>query len=173
MELSTLKRNYIKEILILLGATFLLIAVDQATKCYVVRNITASDPVIIIENFFEFTYVLNPGAAFGFLADNNSSFKQIFFILVTCFATIFILYMYFTLKDDERIVKVALCLILGGALGNFIDRLRIKSVIDFIYVHYYEHYWPAFNIADALITIGVVLIGIDIFIKYKKEKGAA
>jgi signal peptidase II len=126
--------------------------------------------VVIFQNFFEFTYVLNPGAAFGFLAKSDSSFRHPFFIAVTIFAIIFIIYTYFSLKEEFRFSKLSLCFILAGAIGNFIDRVRLRAVIDFISVHYYDYYWPAFNIADALITVGIFLIAINIIIKQHKDE---
>jgi signal peptidase II len=142
---------------------------DQITKCGVARNIKASDPLIIFENFFEITYVLNPGAAFGFLANSDSSITHPFFIIVTSAAVLLITYMFFTLQESDRLGRISLCLILSGAIGNFIDRLWLGAVIDFIYVHYYNYYWPAFNVADAYITIGVFLYAVDVIIMHKKE----
>jgi len=163
-----LNKDQLKNIILLVIATFVLVAIDQATKCYVVRNIKASDPIVIFDNFFEFTYTLNPGVAFGFLAEGDSSWRHPFFITVTIMAIVFIAYTFLTLKEDHNLMRFSLCLILSGALGNFVDRLRLKAVIDFISVHFYDHYWPAFNIADALITIGVALMAIDLIVHHKK-----
>ncbi len=137
-----------------------------------VEYLKGAEPYVIIDNFFQFRFVLNPGAAFGFLAATEEGFRQPFFLSVTSLAIVFIGYMLLAMKEETILMKLSLCLILSGAIGNLIDRIRIKAVIDFIDVIYYNGaHWPAFNIADSVITVGVVLMGLDIIFKHKNEKG--
>ena len=144
---------------------------DQATKVYVDKNFFRHESVTIIENFFHFTYVRNQGAAFGILAD--SSFRLPFFITVSVVAVIGILWYYSTLQPRQNLLRYALALVLSGAIGNLIDRIRLGEVIDFIDVHWYQYHYPAFNIADSAITIGVGLLLIDLWREEMKRKREA
>ncbi len=167
-----LSRNYKKEILFLVGITALFVFLDQVTKYFIATYINPAEPIVLFKNFFQITYTMNPGAAFGFLADKSESLRLPLFIGITAFAVILIIYTYFSLGEEDSLVKLALSMILSGATGNLIDRIRLRAVVDFLNVHYYDMHWPAFNVADSMITIGVSLIFIDIIIKSYKMKGA-
>lgn len=151
-------------------AALVLIA-DQATKVYIDSTMRLHDTITVIPNFFNITYIRNRGAAFGILA--QSSWRLPFFILVSLVALIVIIIAYRKLRNDQRIAIVSMSLIFSGALGNLIDRIRLGEVIDFIYVHWYEHYWPAFNIADSAICVGVVLLAVDMLLEEKRQKNAS
>ena len=112
----------------------------------------------VVQNFFHFTYIRNKGAAFGILSGIDPSFRIPFFLLISAVAIIVIVYAVHTHKGESVLFSSALALILGGAIGNMIDRIRMGEVIDFIDVHWYEHHWPAFNIADSAITVGMGLL---------------
>ncbi len=152
---------------ILLIVTFLVLILDQVTKLYVDRVMDLYQSIKVIENFFDITYLRNKGAAFSFLA--NFSYRLPFFIMVTLIAVGVILTLYRKLRPEQNLAAVSLALILGGAIGNLIDRVRIGEVIDFIYVHWYEHYWPAFNVADSAICVGVFLIAIDMIREERRQ----
>ena len=107
------------------------------------------------------------------MSDKAERLRHPFFVTVSFIAIALIIYIFFTLKDEDVLAKYSLCLILSGAIGNLIDRLRIRAVVDFIDVHYYNYHWPAFNIADALITIGVFLMAIDLIKKHHTKKEGA
>jgi signal peptidase II len=114
---------------------------------------------VIIENFFNFTYVRNFGAAFGFLSQMPETFRDIFFLSIPPMACALIIYIMTTLKEDQTAQVIALSSIFGGALGNYIDRLNYRYVIDFFDFHYKNKYtWPAFNVADMAIVSGVCLL---------------
>lgn len=151
-------------------AALVLIA-DQATKVYIDSTMRLHDTITVIPNFFNITYIRNRGAAFGILA--QSSWRLPFFILVSLVALIVIIIAYRKLRNDQRIAIVSMSLIFSGALGNLIDRIRLGEVIDFIYVHWYEHYWPAFNIADSAICVGVALLAVDMLLEEKRQKNAS
>lgn len=124
--------------------------------------------VEVLENFWHFRYVENPGAAFGFLADQEAWLRLPLFITITIVATGFICWMFHQTTPEQRLMRFTLGIILGGAIGNFIDRIRLGYVIDFIDWHWYQNNWPTFNIADSAISVGVVLLVIEM-IKVERQ----
>jgi signal peptidase II len=143
----------------LLWVTAVVFIADQLTK------VTAADYLmqhgdIKLTAFLNFSLVYNRGAAFGFLS-SASGWQNIFFISVTLIACAVIVWMIRRLDEKDKLLAVALLLVLGGALGNLTDRLLYGHVIDFIDVYYGTWHWPAFNIADSAITLGAVLLIID------------
>jgi signal peptidase II len=131
---------------------------DQVTKALVHGQMTLYQSIEIVPNFFHLTYLRNTGAAFGFLAGSRSPLRIIFFILISAMAIGCIFYLLKNLRLGQNTFAASLSLILGGAIGNLIDRLRMGEVIDFLDFHWYAHHWPAFNVADSAITIGVLLL---------------
>jgi signal peptidase II len=144
------------------------ILIDQITKIAVDRTMQLFDSIPIIENFFHLTYVRNKGAAFSFLS--NASWRLPFFIIVSMVAALVILVAFRKLHDDQRLAQTSLAMIFSGAIGNLIDRLRLGEVIDFLDAHWYRHHWPAFNVADSLICVGVFLLAIDMILEEKRLK---
>ncbi len=144
------------------------IAVDQITKIAVDRSMQLFDSIPIIEQFFHITYVRNRGAAFSFLS--NASWRLPFFITVSLIAAIVILVAFQKMRDDQKLAHTSLALIFSGAVGNLIDRIRLGEVIDFLDAHWYRHHWPAFNVADSLICVGVFLLAIDMMLEEKRLK---
>ncbi len=150
-----MKSKYI----ILLSLAGLIIAVDQITKLYIDHHFYLHESVSIIPNFFNLTYIRNTGAAFGLLAKAPESFRIPFFIMIPLIALTVIVLIFKKAKDTELLMVTALSLIMGGAIGNFIDRLRFNYVIDFLDLHWWERYhWPAFNVADSSIVVGVIIL---------------
>lgn len=150
-----MKSKYI----ILLCLAGLVITIDQITKLYVFHHFELHESISIIPNFFNLTYVQNKGAAFGLLAKAPQSFRIPFFIIVPLLALTIIILIFKKTKETELLMITSLSLILGGAIGNFIDRIRFNYVIDFLDFHWlYKYHWPAFNIADMTIVIGVALL---------------
>jgi signal peptidase II len=148
---------------LLLFVVGLVLLVDQGTKLYVHLTFTLHESRQVIANVFHLTYVQNPGAAFGFLARQDKSFLQWFFPVVTSVAVV-ALVMYFIAVPRQRVSTLCgICLIIGGAIGNGIDRLWLGQVIDFLDVHWYAYHWPAFNLADSAICIGVGMLLLDAF----------
>jgi signal peptidase II len=129
---------------------------DQWSKIYIDNHFELSQSKRIITNFFHLTYVRNPGAAFGIFADN--AIRVPFFITISSVATLAILWYVRRITKEKHWQLLALGLILSGALGNLIDRIRLGEVIDFIDVHWYNYHWPAFNIADSAICVGVTIM---------------
>jgi signal peptidase II len=143
------------------------LALDQMTKLYIDRSMALHNSITVVERFFNITYLRNKGAAFGILA--SSTYRLPFFILVSLVAACVIFVVIKRLRDDQKLAAISLSLIFSGALGNLIDRIRLGEVIDFLDVHWYDHHWPAFNIADSAICVGVFLLAIDM---YLEERGA-
>ncbi|HKY08863.1 MAG TPA: signal peptidase II [Candidatus Binatia bacterium] len=132
-----------------------IVIVDQATKAIVDRAMSLHDSIPVIPGFFSLTYIRNTGAAFGIFSGVHEVFRLPFLIGVSILAIGFILVMLKRLRDGEIGLATALAFILGGALGNLIDRFFYGEVIDFLDVYWSQYHWPAFNIADSFITIGV------------------
>ena len=134
--------------------------VDQVTKYMVVSHMLPGESIPVLEPFFYLTYVLNPGAAFGILAHH-----RVFFVFVSlCFiAVVFLGYRF--LPKDRLWLRLALGLVVGGAVGNLIDRLRLGGVVDF----FDFRVWPVFNIADSAIVIGVLLMFLEMWRSEKKQ----
>src|ERR1700719_2745920 len=144
--------------LFLLGAiTIPVILLDQATKLFVQAHMALYESIAIIPNYLDITYTLNPGAAFSMLADAPPWLRKMFLLSMAC-AAIIVLAVMIVRAERVSISSVAFALILGGAMGNLIDRAIRGRVIDFMRAHYYDLNYPIFNVADSAISIGVVLI---------------
>jgi signal peptidase II len=137
-----------------------IVVVDQVTKAVVDRTMPLHHSIPIIDGFFNLTYIRNTGAAFGIFSGSHEVFRLPFLIGVAILAIGFILMMLKRLRDGETGLTLALAFILGGAAGNLIDRILYGEVIDFLDVYWSHYHWPAFNVADSCITIGV---GITLF----------
>jgi signal peptidase II len=147
----------------------IVLILDQASKFYIDSHFRLYESVTVIENFFQIVHVRNQGAAFGFLAE--SSFRLPFFITVALVAAGAIIWYLHHSRVDQRLLQFALSLVFAGAIGNLIDRIRLGEVIDFLDVHwYYQYHWPAFNVADSAITVGVTLLLIDVWREERRLK---
>ncbi len=140
---------------------------DQVTKLYVDANFRLHESIPVIRGFFNLTYVRNKGAAFGILADN--AVRIPFFITVSIVAMLGILWYVSRIRNDQRLTVFSLSLVFAGAFGNLIDRIRLGEVIDFLDVFWQRHHWPAFNVADSAITVGVTLLFIDMWREDRKK----
>jgi len=151
----------------LLWLSLVVCVADQATKLMALANL--KDGRVSIAPFLDFALAYNTGAAFSFLSDAGG-WQNLFFIFVATVVSIVIVVMLYRLRSDEKQVALALALVLGGAIGNLIDRIRYEYVVDFIDVYYRGWHWPTFNVADSAITIGAVLLALDAFgIRYPRS----
>ena len=144
-----------------------ILALDQATKLYVDANFRLHESMPVIRGFFNLTYVRNKGAAFGILADN--AVRIPFFITVSIVAMFGILWYINRVRNDQKLTVFSLSLVFAGAFGNLIDRVRLGEVIDFLDVFWQRYHWPAFNVADSAITVGVTLLLIDMWREERKK----
>ncbi len=159
-----------KNILIFfLGAAFVIV-LDQITKCAITSRFFMHESYPVINGFFNLVYVMNPGAAFGFLANAPEIFRYIFFTSITIVALVLILYYLVKSNPQSLMLVCALTLIFAGAVGNLIDRLRFGAVVDFLDVYIWSAHWPAFNVADSAISIGAVLMIWDMIANRNKDK---
>jgi signal peptidase II len=145
-----------------LGVMAALVGLDQLTKWLIVRSIELHDYRPLLEGCLSLSHVRNYGAAFGILADADLPYQAALFSGLSLAALVAIAVYAYRLPAEARLPQVALSLILGGAIGNLIDRLRLGYVVDFVHVFWKHHQWPDFNAADSAITVGVSLLILDI-----------
>ncbi len=138
------------------------IVIDQLTKLWVDNNLLLHARQPLIDGYFDLTLAYNPGAAFSFLADAGG-WQRWFFTILSTVVTIILVVWLKRLPAHEKINAAALALIIGGAIGNLIDRIAYGHVIDFLLVYYQQWSWPAFNVADSAISVGVVLMLLALF----------
>jgi signal peptidase II len=155
--------------------TFYLIALavillDRAAKLVIIQTFRLGQGIPVIPGFFDIVFVLNPGAAFGFLATLSEQVRNPLFILISVVAVILIIFYHTRYLRSRGLVSVALGLVLGGAVGNLIDRLRYGMVVDFLDVHVGQYHWPAFNVADSAISIGVSLMILDMLLDWHRGR---
>ncbi|MEI7993762.1 MAG: signal peptidase II [Methylococcaceae bacterium] len=144
-----------------LGLSLLVIFLDQVSKLAIAGSMQLYQSIPVMP-FFKLTYVHNTGAAFSFLSEAGGWQRWFFAALALVISGVIAVWLA-RLKHDETLLAVALSLVLGGAIGNLIDRLVYGYVIDFLDVYYQTWHWPAFNIADSAITIGVILMLMESF----------
>jgi signal peptidase II len=140
----------------------IVVALDQLVKWLVDRAMELHDTRTVVEGFVRLTHVRNRGAAFGILSDADIPYQSVLFAAVSLLALAAIGVYAWRLPTGTPLPRVALALIMGGAVGNLLDRVRLGYVIDFVDVHWGAHHWPAFNVADSAISIGVALLLLDI-----------
>jgi signal peptidase II len=164
--------GYLKNKYIILFVTVaVVILFDFITKAYISSTMSLHESFVVIGGFLNITYVRNPGAAFSFLADAPAVFRSIFFMSVTVLAIVLVLYYIAKSKIEEQLMIFSLSLILAGAVGNLIDRVRFGEVVDFIDVYIRSYHWPAFNVADSAITVGAVVMILQLTRGKKKQGG--
>lgn len=161
-----MKRNII---FFILGAA-IVIFLDQITKTAISSRFFLHESYGVIDGFFNLVYVMNPGAAFGFLAGASAVFRYIFFIGITVIAILLIIYYLVKHKSGSIITVISLTLIFAGAVGNLVDRIRFGAVVDFLDVYVGTWHWPAFNVADSAITVGATLMIWEMIVSSKKRK---
>lgn len=145
-----------------------MIVIDQWTKYLVIENMTIGESIPIIENIFYLTSHRNPGAAWGILQG-----QMWFFYMITLIVVGIIIYYIEHYAKTNRLLGISLGLVLGGAIGNLIDRVRFQEVVDFVDVYIFSYDYPIFNVADSSLVVGVILIGIiTLFEEVRKDKKA-
>jgi signal peptidase II len=150
--------------------TALVMALDQFTKYVVSTRMQEGDEIDVIRNFFAISYTKNPGIAFGML--NNGNLRWVF-VVISVLAVLVVLGYLMRTNAANRLLLWSLALLAAGICGNLIDRVRIGRVIDFFLVHYKEHQFPVFNVADTAISIGAALMAIELFITPQAERATA
>jgi len=144
--------------LTLASITGTIIFLDQVTKLQIMQTMRLHESISVIPNLFSLTYIRNPGAAFGLLAGSSNAFRMVFFGLTSIFALGLLGTILLRMPEEDWMGRVSVSGILGGAIGNLIDRLRYGEVIDFLDFYVNDYHWPAFNVADSAITVGVIFL---------------
>ena len=135
----------------------LVVAADQVTKALIIKNLPLHHNIPVIAGLFDITHVLNPGGAFGLLANMSVLMRTIVFLFISSLAVGLIFYFYIKTPRRYWFLAAGFALIFGGAIGNLIDRIRFGVVVDFLDFYIGRHHWPAFNIADSAITVGIFI----------------
>jgi len=145
------KTKYIK----LARIAGIIIILDLISKAIILSKMPLYHSIPIIPGFFSITHIQNPGGAFGLLASQSSSVRYIFFIVVSSLAICLIFFFYKNTPKTHPLLATSFAMIFGGAIGNLIDRFRFGKVVDFLDFYISNYHWPAFNVADSAITIGI------------------
>ncbi len=135
---------------------------DQWTKSLIVQKLPLYERVEVIPGFFNLTHVRNTGGAFGIFGGEKGGLGSILFVVVSFLAIGAIVFLFLRIKENERMLAIAFSLILSGAAGNLIDRLRYGEVVDFLDFHLFTSHWPAFNVADSAICVGIGLMALEL-----------
>lgn len=146
------------------------IVADQLSKLWIVDLFQLYESREIIPGFFNLVYVVNTGAAFSFLADVQSAWKHYFFLGIGVIAIVALSLIYRQLKEENSLYFFPIGLIVGGAIGNLIDRVRLGSVVDFLDFYFGNYHWPAFNVADSAICVGAAMFIVMNFLGSTKTK---
>lgn len=141
------------------------IVMDQVSKWIILESLNMYQTIPVIPGFFNITHIHNPGGAFGFFADQSPGVRSFVFIFVSFLALGFIFYFYKNTPATHKMLAGGFALIFGGAVGNMIDRIRFGTVVDFLDVYINNLHWPAFNIADSAISIGMAIFIYHVLMK--------
>jgi signal peptidase II len=166
-----MRRKYWVLLIFCVGILFL----DQWTKSLVVQKLPLYEQVEVIQGFFNLTHMRNTGGAFGIFGGEKGGLGSVLFVAVSLIAIGAIAFLFIKIKEDERILALSFSLILSGAIGNLIDRLRFGEVVDFLqfYLSFLPWHifnpWPTFNIADSAICIGIGLMALELLKRDQKK----
>ena len=145
---------------LIVAATLVL---DRWTKALILNRFGLNESISVIDGLFNITYVQNTGVAFGIFSSIASPAKTLLLSAFTVFAAVVVVTFSVRSSVRNRLLQIALALILGGALGNLYDRIAYGYVVDFLEFYFRTYHWPSFNVADSAISIGVVLLAFEIF----------
>lgn len=147
-----------RKYLFVLAVAAVVLFLDQTSKEYIREHLGLYDSIVVIDSFFQITHLQNPGAAFGLLADSHPSWRIPFFLLVGVVAVTALAFFVRRIDDHRWLLLGGLGTILGGASGNLVDRIRLGVVTDFLDFHVRGYHWPAFNVADSGISVGMAIL---------------
>ena len=153
-------------------AAFGVYLVDQTSKAWAVRRLRLGQDVTVLPRFLDLAYAENPGIAFGQLQQGGEAGRWLLVALACAAAVAVVTYFLRTPRTDDRVLG-ACALLLPGIGGNLTDRARLGHVVDFILLHVDSHYWPTFNVADAAICLGAVLLALDLILEGRRKKSGA
>lgn len=154
-----------------LGLAGLTVLLDQITKLWALAVIDPFRPIEVVPGLVNLVLVFNRGAAFGFLNRADIRWQTTFFVCVASLAIVLVFHLLRTAERIDKVLFTGLGLILGGAVGNMIDRIRLGEVVDFVDVYLGEYHWPAFNVADVAISAGAGLLLLSFFLSHGSRQG--
>ena len=160
-------QNKIIRLIIVAGPVVL---ADQITKALVTKYLPLHKNISVIAGIFDITHVLNPGGAFGLMANMGAVMRTVVFLFISSLAVGLILYFYIKTPREYVFLSAAFALIFGGAIGNLIDRVRFGMVVDYLDFYIGKYHWPAFNIADSAITVGIFIFIYHLVFKKMPEE---
>jgi signal peptidase II len=144
--------------MMLIGISILVVAMDQFTKFMILQSLKLNESIPLYPDLVYLTYIQNPGTAFGFMSNMETFVRIPFFVAITIAAGSIVYFYQRLIPQEQRVTRIALGLVWGGALGNFVDRIMYGRVIDFIDMRYHDFQWYIFNVADSCITIGLLYL---------------
>ena len=148
----------------------LVVLADQVSKAFILKHLPYHHSITIIKGFFDITHIRNPGGAFGLMANMSVVVRTVVFLFISSLAVGLILYFYIKTPREYVFLASAFALIFGGAIGNLIDRVRFGVVVDFLDFYLGKYHWPAFNIADSAITVGIFIFIYHLLFKKMPEE---
>jgi len=160
-----MKRKY----WILLIFCFGILLLDQWTKYIIVQKLLLYQRVEVIQGLFNIIHVRNTGGAFGIFGGKRGGMGSILFVVVSLIAIGAIVFLFVKTRENEKTLALSFSLILSGALGNLIDRLHYGEVVDFLDFHVAAYHWPAFNVADSAICVGIGLMALEVLRRDRKR----
>ena len=166
---AQIKSEYLKYI-IFLSISFAIVALDQATKLIIHTQFNLGEKKVIIPGFFNLTYVKNQGGVFGLFSQSNEVVRLVLFLILPVLAFVLLVSIVHKLHISQKYQLLAFSSIFGGALGNYIDRIHFGYVVDFLDFHFKGFVWPAFNVGDICIVLGVITAIILIYISEKQQQ---
>ena len=142
---------------------------DQITKAIVLNNLPLYQSLTVIPGLFDITHIQNPGGAFGFLAGSSPVVRKLVFLFVTVMAMCLVFWFYVQTPTTHRFLATGFALIFAGAVGNLIDRIRLGKVVDFLDFYVGKYHYPAFNVADSAICVGIGIFLLHLVLKKMPE----
>ncbi len=148
----------------------LVVVADQITKALIIKSLPLHKSITVISGFFDITHILNPGGAFGLMANLSMVVRTVVFLFISSLAVGLILYFYIKTPPGFPFLAIGFALIFGGAIGNLIDRIRFGVVVDFLDFYIGKYHWPAFNVADSAITVGIFIFIYHLLLRKMPEE---
>jgi len=155
---------------LLLWPALAVLALDQITKHWIVTRFPVHDTQTLVTGFFSLVHVRNRGMAFGMMNRPEADWSFIILVGATLGAVALLLFWFYRLKPEDKGLALPLSLILGGATGNLLDRVRLGEVIDFLDFHVGPYHWPAFNVADSAITVGTLWLAVTLLFQPRSRE---
>ena len=157
-----------RKLLILLPILLVGVALDLVTKQMVLQHLQIGSQITVIKGFFNLVHVHNRGSAFGLFSSLSLDFVRVFFVCTTGIVLVVVGYLWWRLPKGQDLAALGYSLIMAGALGNLVDRVRLGEVVDFLDFYWGRYHWPAFNVADTLVCLGA---GFLVLVILREEKG--